>query len=107
MVPHGPAAARAPALASEYPRGVHSGDSENRGAVESASTRIRLRASLCPSVSQATALHAVPAGRPALAGTSTSSTTCLTRALAEDDTSEECAILGESGARPGVLWFAS
>ncbi len=30
-------------------------------------------------------------------------------ALAEDDNSEECAILCESGARPqaGVLWFAS
>ncbi len=28
--------------------------------------------------------------------------TCLTRALAEDDNSEECAILCESGARPGV-----
>ena len=33
--------------------------------------------------------------------------TCLTRALAEDVNSEECAILRESGARPGVLWFAS
>ncbi len=33
--------------------------------------------------------------------------TCLTRAFAEDDNSEECAILCESGARPGVLWFAS
>ncbi len=29
------------------------------------------------------------------------------KALAEDDNSEECAILCESGARPGVLWFAS
>ncbi len=29
------------------------------------------------------------------------------RALAEDDNSEECAILCESGARPGVLWFAT
>ncbi len=29
--------------------------------------------------------------------------TCLTRALAEDDNSEERAILCESGARPGVL----
>ena len=28
--------------------------------------------------------------------------TCLTRALAEDDNSEERAILCESGARPGV-----
>ncbi len=27
--------------------------------------------------------------------------------LAEDDNSEECAILCESGARPGVSWFAS
>ncbi len=26
--------------------------------------------------------------------------------LAEDDNSEECAILCESGARPSVLWFA-
>ncbi len=31
----------------------------------------------------------------------------LTRALAEDDNSEERAILRESGARPGVSWFAS
>jgi hypothetical protein len=29
------------------------------------------------------------------------------RALAEDDNSEERAILCESGARPGVLWSAS
>ena len=28
-------------------------------------------------------------------------------ALAEDDNSEERAILCESGARPGVLWLAS
>jgi hypothetical protein len=30
-----------------------------------------------------------------------------TNGLAEDDNSEECAILCESGARPGVSWFAS
>ena len=49
----------------------------------------------------------VCSGRSTTSGHRARYWTCPTRTLAEDDNSEECAILCESGARSGVLWFAS